>query len=76
MALVEPHNASDGDSGEYLGCTEAREKRRACWDDCCQVRATCRLWTDRDEPGFAIRAMTWRRHYECFSLPCDFWEQA
>lgn len=78
MALVETHHATQGksadypDPAEYLGCTEARETRRACHDDQCKVRATCRLWTERDAPGFAIRAMTWRAHWLCFSEPCDY----
>lgn len=72
LALVEPHNASDGDSGEYLGCTEVREKRRACFDGRCAVRETCQLWTRRDDPGYAIRVMTWRDHWLCFDLPCRY----
>lgn len=45
--------------------------RRACWDDKCMVRATCRLWTLRNESGYAVRCMTWRRHYLCFTEPCE-----
>lgn len=67
-----PSGLTDG--AEYLGCTDAREKRRACHDDLCQVRANCLLWTDRDQPGHMTRCMTWRRHYECHSLPCDFFK--
>ncbi len=49
---------------------------RACHDDRCEVRATCRLWTAREAPGFAVRCLTWRKHYECHSLPCDYWQAA
>ncbi len=52
--------------------TEARETRRACFDDRCQCRATCRLWTERDSPGYAIKAMTWRTHWLCFTEPCSY----
>lgn len=45
---------------------------RACFDDSCRCRATCRLWTERDSPGFAIRSMTWRHHWLCFDLPCTY----
>ena len=74
--MVEPHNASDGDSGEYLGCTEAREKRRACFDGRCAVRETCQLWTLRDEDGYAVKCMTWRTHWLCFDLPCAYFQPA
>ncbi len=67
-----PSGLTDGT--EYLGCTEAREKRRACHDDRCLCRDTCRLWTERDSPEYATRAMTWRAHWRCFSEPCDYWQ--
>ena len=74
LALVETQNAAEeiADGDDFQGCTEAREKRRACFDDRCQVRATCRLWTERDAPGYVIRVMTWRTHWLCFSEPCDY----
>lgn len=82
MALFETHDASDGksadypDPAEYQGCMEARERRRACYDDACKVRDTCRLWTERDAPEYATRAMTWRTHWRCFSEPCDYWKSS
>lgn len=60
------------DGAEYLGCTEAREKRRACYDGRCAVRETCQLWTRRDEDGCAVKCMTWRAHWRCFDSPCDY----
>ena len=60
------------DGTEFLGCTEAREKRRACYDDSCRVRDTCKLWVERDSPGYATRAMTWKTHYICFTEPCQY----
>lgn len=46
---------------------------KACWDDKCQVRDTCRLWTERSTPDPARskrHAMTWRAHWLCFDGPC------
>lgn len=61
------------DGTEFLGCTEQRSnQRRACFDDRCSVRATCRLWTERDAPGYAVKAMTWREHWRCFDSPCNY----
>ena len=65
------------DPDGYMGCLEARgeyPKRRACFDDRCECRKNCQLWANRAGDGFAIRAMTWRRHYECWSLPCDYYQ--
>ena len=45
--------------------------RRACFDDQCRCRTTCQLWIRRNESGYAVRCMTWRRHYLCFTEPCD-----
>lgn len=75
--MVETHNATDGESAgypdpaAYQGCQEARETRRAYFDDQCKCRSTCRLWTRRNESGYAVRCMTWRRHYLCFTEPCE-----
>ena len=51
---------------------EIDEKKRACWDDKCLCRTTCRLWTERDSPGYAVRVMTWRAHWRSFDAPCDY----
>lgn len=67
-----PSGLTDG--SEYLGCTEAREKRRACFDGRCDVRETCQLWTERDEPGYAVKALTWRAHWLCFTDHCTFFK--
>lgn len=64
-------HAADSLQGRIEPALVDGDYRRACWDDKCMVRATCRLWTERDAPGFAIRAMTWRAHWRCFDLPCD-----
>ena len=69
----------DEDAEAYRGCTEAlvaNPKRRACWDDRCSVKDTCQLWQERQATGFAIRAMTWRKHWYCFNLPCDYYQEA
>jgi hypothetical protein len=49
----------------------AERGARACYDSRCAVRETCRLWTARDDPGFAVRCMTWRAHWRCHDSPCD-----
>lgn len=48
------------------------EPDRSCADDRCQVRETCQLWADRDAPGFRVRALTWRPHWQCFDLACPY----
>ena len=76
--MIEAHHATQGKSAdspgpaEYQGCTDAREKRRACHDDQCKCRSTCRLWVERDAPGYATQVMTWRDHWLCFDLPCRY----
>lgn len=76
--MVETNNATDGESEDYpdpaayQGCQEARETRRACFDWRCDVRETCQLWTDRDAPGYAVKALTWRSHWLCFDAPCAY----
>ena len=65
----------DEEAEAYQGCTEALmayPKRRACHDDRCQCRNTCRLWTERNADGYAVHCMTWRKHWLCFSEPCDY----
>ena len=67
------------DPDGYMGCLEARgeyPKRRACFDDRCSVRTTCRLWAERDYSGYATKAMTWRTHWLCFDLPCAYFQPA
>jgi len=76
--MFDSHNATHGksadypDPAEYLGCTEALEKRRSCYDWRCTVRETCRLWTERDDPGYSVKALTWRAHWLCFDTPCSY----
>lgn len=65
----------DEDAEGYRGCSEALvayPKRRSCFDDACHVRKDCQLWANRAGDGFAIRAMTWRTHWRCFTEPCDY----
>lgn len=51
---------------------EIDAKKRACFDDKCQCRNTCKLWVERDSFGHDVKSMTWKTHYICFSEPCSY----
>lgn len=47
-----------------------------CKDERCQVRYTCLLYLDRDNPSARVRAnKTLRKNWESHNLPCEFHQQ-
>ena len=49
---------------------ELDEYAQRCFDDRCECKTDCPLWTDRDNPKARIKAMTLRHGNECHDEQC------
>jgi hypothetical protein len=41
-----------------------------CRDERCEVKATCPLYLDRDNPNARVKAHTLRQNWESHKIPC------
>lgn len=43
-----------------------------CRDERCEVKDTCRLYLDRNNPKARVTAKTLRQNWESYKIPCLF----